>query len=221
MPPNLGESAADIQSFVGEGVNVTAAVATQLRAISDLDVSVYGPRAEGVVDHLLFVADRLDFLRQALVAVLTVGLSAEVDEDRSCLARIALIDAAFVSASADLRRHTLSNVILLSGSAARAVMSDMVNNDLRLWVNELMKFAQQVRPPTVPPPPDTVFATPPVPAFKRTTAFCSSGGDVLKLVEGMHVPRDGRDGSSKRNRSPAPAKTGTTRRKTAALCRQF
>ncbi|CAN0494248.1 unnamed protein product, partial [Laminaria digitata] len=167
------------------------------------------------------VADRLEFLRQALVAVLTVGLSADVADDRSCLARIASIDAAFVSASADLRRHTLCNGILLSGTAARAAMSDMVNDDLRLWVNDLTEFAQQVRPPTVPPPPDTVFAMPPVPAFQRTTAFCSSGGDVLKLVEGLHVPRDGRDGSSKRNRSPAPAKTGTTRKKSAALCRQF
>ena len=38
IPPNIGDSAADIQSFVGEDVNVTTSVATQLRAISDFDV---------------------------------------------------------------------------------------------------------------------------------------------------------------------------------------
>ena len=73
IPPNIGDSAADIQSFVGEAVNVTTAVTTQLRAISDFDVRAYGPRAEGMVDHLLMIADRLDFLRQALVVVLSVG----------------------------------------------------------------------------------------------------------------------------------------------------
>ena len=35
IPPHIGDSAADIQFFVGEAVNVTTAVAAQLRAISD------------------------------------------------------------------------------------------------------------------------------------------------------------------------------------------
>ena len=174
------------------------AVATQLRAISDFDVRAYGPRAEGMVDHLLMVADRLDFLRQALVAVLSVGFSLDSDGDRHCRKRVATIDAAFTSASADLRRHTLSNIILLSGSAARATMSEMVNDDLRLWVNDLMRFAQQVRPPMVPSPSDFTFSMPPVPSFKRTSAFRSSGGDVLKLLKGLHVPRESQDGPSKR-----------------------
>lgn len=137
IPPNIGDSAADIQSFVGEAVNVTTSVATQLRAISDFDVRAYGPRAEGMVEHLLMVADRLDFLRQALVAVLSVGFSLDSDGDRHCRERVATIDAAFTTASADLRRHTLSNIILLSGSAARAVMSKMVNDDLRLQLQIL------------------------------------------------------------------------------------
>ena len=81
------------------------------------------------------VAGRLDFLRQALVAVLSVGFSLDSDGDRHCRERVATIDAAFMSASADLRRQTLSNIILLSGSAARAVMSEMVNDNLRPWVN--------------------------------------------------------------------------------------
>ena len=172
-----------------------------------------------MVDHLLMVADRLDFLRPALVAVLSVGFSLDSDSDRHCRERMATIDAAFTSASADLRRHTLSNIILLSGPAARAVMSEMVNDDLRLWVNDLMRFAQQVRPPMVPPPSDFTFSMPPVPSFKRTSAFCSSGGDVLKLVEGLHVPRDSQDGPSKRKINPASP--GTPKKKIAAQCRQF
>ena len=82
IPPSIGDSASDIQSSVGEAVNVTTAVATQLCAISDFDVRAYRPRAEGMVDHLLMVADRLDFLRQALVAVLSVGFSLDSDGDR-------------------------------------------------------------------------------------------------------------------------------------------
>ena len=198
IPPNIGDSAADILSFGGKAVNVTTSVATQLRAISDFDVRAYGPRAEGMVDPRLMVADLLDFLRQAHVAVLSVGFSLDSDSDRHCRERMATIDAAFTSASADLRRHTLSNIILLSGPAARAVMSEMVNDDLCLWVNDLMRFAQQVRPPMVPPPSDFTFLMPPVLPFKRTSAFFSSGGDVLKLVKGFHVPRESQDGPSKR-----------------------
>ena len=141
IPPNIGDSASDIKSFVREAVNVTTAVATQLRAISDFDVRAYGPRAEGMVDHLLMVAEPLDFLRHALVAVLSVGFSLDSDGDRRCRERVATIDAAFTSASVDLRRHTLSDIILLSGCAARAVMSEMVNDDLCLWVKDLMRFA--------------------------------------------------------------------------------
>ena len=202
IPPNIGDSAADIQSFVGDAVNITTSVATQLRAISDFDVRAYGPRAEGIVDHLLMVADRLDFMRQALVAVLSVGFSLYINGDRHCRERVATIDAAFTSASAALRRHTLSNIVL-SGPAARDVMSEMVNNDLRLWVNDLVLFAQPVRPPMVPPPSDFTFSMPPVPLFKRTSAFCSSGGDVLKLVEGLNVPRDSQERPSKRKSNPA------------------
>ena len=95
-----------------------------------------------MVNHLLMVADRLDFLRQALVAVLSVGFYLDSDGDRHCRERVATIDAAFTTVSADLRRHTLSNIFLLSGSAARAIMNNMVNDDLRLWVNDLMRFAQ-------------------------------------------------------------------------------
>ena len=106
IPPNIVDSAADIQSFVGEDVNLTTSVATQRRAISDFDVGAYRPRAEGMVEHLLMVADRLQFLRHALVAVLSGGFSLDSDGDRHCRQRVATIDAAFTTASDDLRRHT-------------------------------------------------------------------------------------------------------------------
>ena len=211
IPPNIGDSAADIQSFVGEAVNVTTSAATQIRGISDFDVHAYGPRADGIVDHLLMVADRLDFLRQALVAVLSVGFSLDSDGDRHCREKVATIDAAFTSTSADLRRHTLSNITLLPGPAARAVMSEMVNDHLCLRVNDLMRFPQKVRPPMVPAPSEFTFSMPPVPSFKRTSAFCSGGVDVLKLVELLHVPRDSQDGPSKRKSNPASP--GTPKKK--------
>ena len=94
-------------------------------------------------------------------------------------------------------------------------MSERVNDDLHLWVNDLMSFAQQVRPSAVP------LDAPPAPAFSRTRNVCSSGGDILRLVEGLQISRDSRDGASKGSQSLALAKTGPTRKKSAALCRLF
>lgn len=77
-----------------------------------------------MVRHVLMVADRLGFLRQALMAFLTVTLSPDVADEGAYLIRLAPIDASFTSAAAGLRRHTLSNIILLSNFAARAEMSE-------------------------------------------------------------------------------------------------
>lgn len=63
LPPNFSEPGADIQWFEGEAVNVTAVVVVQRPAVSDVDVAAYGPRAEGIVDHLLMIADHLNVLR--------------------------------------------------------------------------------------------------------------------------------------------------------------
>ena len=86
---------------------------------------MYGPRADHPVDHLVFVVDRLDLLRQARMAIFTVGLSADVADDRACLDRLAPVDASLTSAAVGLRRHTSSEIILLSGSAAPGVLSEM------------------------------------------------------------------------------------------------
>ena len=69
-PPNLGDSPADLQSFVGEAIHVTANVASQLRYFSSFDVGAYGPRVDGPIGHSLMVADRLDLLRLAVVSIL-------------------------------------------------------------------------------------------------------------------------------------------------------
>ena len=95
----------------------------------------------------------------------------------------------------------------------------MAYDNVRLCVNDLTRFAQQVRPPMVPPPSDFTFSMPPVPSFKRTSAFCSSEGNVLKLVEGLHVPREIQDVPSKKKGNPA--NPGTQRKEIAVQCRQF
>ena len=81
IPPNLGGSSADLQSFVGEDIHVKANVASQLRFFSSFDVGAYGSRVDGPIGHSLMVADRLDLLRLAVVAILSVGLSPGVADD--------------------------------------------------------------------------------------------------------------------------------------------
>ena len=88
IPPNLGDSPADLQSIVGEAIHVTANVASQRRSFSSFDVGAYGPRVDGPIGHSLMVADRLDVLRLAVVAILSVGLSPGVADDLPCLARV-------------------------------------------------------------------------------------------------------------------------------------
>ena len=83
-------------------------VAAQLSAVSSFDVIVYGPRVDRPVDHLVMVTDRLDLLHQALMAVLTIGLSSDVANDRACLDRLAPVAASFKSVAAS---HTPSNIL--------------------------------------------------------------------------------------------------------------
>ena len=94
-----------------------------------------------------------------------------------CLARVAAFSASFTVVAAQLRTRILNNYTNLSTPAARGVMCDMVNNDPRLWVNELVRFVHQVRPDVVPPPPGTALDTPPVPVL---IALLRSAGAVGK-----------------------------------------
>ena len=56
IPPNLGDSPADLQSFVGEAIHVTANVASQLWSFRSFDVGAYGPGVDGPIGHSLMVA---------------------------------------------------------------------------------------------------------------------------------------------------------------------
>ena len=68
--PNFGDSPDDLQSFVGKVIHVTSNVASQLRPLNSFDVGAYGPRVDGPIGHSFMVADRLDLLRLAVVAIL-------------------------------------------------------------------------------------------------------------------------------------------------------
>ena len=109
IPPNLRNSPADLQSFVGEATHVTANVASQLRSFSSVDVGAYGPRVEGPIGQSIMVADRLDLLRLAVVAILSVGFSPGVDDDLPRLARVNSLGDAFTVAIMGPRAHTFSN----------------------------------------------------------------------------------------------------------------
>ena len=213
-PPNHGESAAGIHSFVGKVVIVTAMVGAQLRAVSNFHLIECRPPAESIFDRLFIVADRLDVLRQALTAFFTSELSADIADD-ACLERLAPVDALFTSAAAGLRRHTLCNVIL---SFRRASCYERnINGNICLWVSDLLRFAQQVCPSTVAPQSSVVFDAPSAPTSSRTHAFCASVVDVLQLVEGLHVPRDSPNGISKWSHSLSPSKMSLIRKKSGAL----
>ena len=67
---------------------MTANVASQRRTFSSFDDRAYGPRVDGSIEHSLMVGDRLDLLRLAVVAILSVGLSPGVTDDLPCLARV-------------------------------------------------------------------------------------------------------------------------------------
>ena len=86
-----------MQSFVGESVIISAVLAVQLRAVSNVDVVVYGSRADRAVEHLLMVADRLNILRQTLMEVPTVGLSAAVADDHASMDWLTAVDASLTS----------------------------------------------------------------------------------------------------------------------------
>lgn len=170
----------------------------------------------------ILVADRLELLRTALLGLLSVGLLTVVPADRSRLDRVSTSGAVFTATSADLQFHTLNNYSSLSTAAARSVLFDMVDHDLRLWVNELMRFSTGIHPALVPPPPDMVFEMPPVPIFSRTAAFCQGDEELLKIVE--ETPQGQRsvgDGGAKRrpHAGPSPAGTIHLQKKRTQPCR--
>ena len=100
-------------------------------------------------------------------------------------------------------------------------MSEMVNGDLRPWVNDLVRSAQQARQSTVPPPSNAVFDAPSAPAFTgmahapfaRRGATCS----ISLKVWASHATAGTWHPS--RIAAPPPVKMGTTGKKSAVLRR--
>ena len=128
--PNVGNSPADLQSLVGEAIYVTAHVASHLRSFSSFDLGVYGPRVDRPIGPSRIFTDRLDLLRLAVVAILSVGLSPGVTDDLPCLARVNALGNVFTVAVMGLRAHIFSNYSMLSVPEAHAVLCDMVNRDI-------------------------------------------------------------------------------------------
>ena len=83
------------------------------------------------IGHSLVVADRLDLLRLAVVAILSLGLSPGVADDLPCL-RVNALGDAFRVVVMGLRAHTFNNYSMLSVAEAHAVLCDMVNRDIAL-----------------------------------------------------------------------------------------
>ena len=73
-----------------------------------------------------------------------------------------------------MRAHTFSNYSTLSVPGAHAVLCDMINRDIALWVSELMRAAQRSSPAVVLPPAGTVFDRPPMPEFVRTLEYTAA-----------------------------------------------
>ena len=72
IPPNLWDSPADLQSFVGEAIHVTANMASQLRYFNSFEFGAYGSRVGGPIGHPLTVTDLLDLVRLAVISILSV-----------------------------------------------------------------------------------------------------------------------------------------------------
>lgn len=72
----------------------------------------------------------------------------------------------------------------------------------------------------MPRPSNAVFDPSLASAFTSTRSYFANRSVVVTIVEGLHAPRDSRDGASKQNHSLAPAKMGPTRKTSVALCMQ-
>ena len=220
---NLGDSPADLQSFVGEAIHLTANVASQLRSFSSFDVGACGPRVDGPIGHSLMVVDRLDLLKLVVVAILSVGLSPGVADDLPSLARVNALGDGYTVAVMGLDAHTLSNYSMPFVPEAHAVLCDMVNLDIALWVSELIRAAQRSSSAVVPLPAGTVFDPPPMPAFVRTLELCRGGGGVLRLV--LSSIGSGADRPTKRKATApsagSPGSKGKTNSSLPHACRMF
>ena len=116
---------------MGESVNVTARVADQLRSLRGFDRAQFRPRSDAPVGDSIMIADR------AIVVVLSPARWALVRRQRRYFVP-GSGGCSFTEVASQLRPHIFNNYNDLSTPAARGVMSEMVNHDLRLWLHELV-----------------------------------------------------------------------------------
>lgn len=100
-----------------------------------------------------------------------------------CPARVSALISAFTVTATTCRSHILSELLKSPATTAPDIVCDMINNILRFWVHERIRFVLNIRP-TVPPPPrpDTVFDMPPLTAFHRSSAACQAGGTISSII---------------------------------------
>ena len=144
IPASTGESVADLQAMLGDVLEVTPAVTQQLRSLGGFEILGFRPRMDGGFnDRDVPVADRFDLLRQALGAILSLGLKDTVAADALCLTRTHKLGACFVDASTSLRAHVLKCYNFFGGRETTKNLGDMINDDLRLWIGDLTRMVHQ------------------------------------------------------------------------------
>ena len=141
IPPSTVESVANLQAMLGDMLEVTPEVAQQLRSLGGFEILGFRLRMDGGFnDRDVPVADRFDLLRQALGAILSLGLKDTVAADALCLARTHKLNDCFVDANTSLRAHVLKYYDFLEGRETIFFLGDMINDDLRLWIGDLTRI---------------------------------------------------------------------------------
>ena len=121
-----------MQAMLCDMLEVTPEVAQQLRSLCGFEILGFRLRMDGGFnDRDVPVADRFDLLRQALGAILSLGLKDTVAADALCLARTHKLNDCFVDANTSLRAHVLKYYDFLEGRETIFFLGDMINDDLR------------------------------------------------------------------------------------------
>lgn len=82
IPISVRESVADVQAMLGEMLEVTPEVAQQLQSLRRFEILRLRPRMDGGDnDWDVPVSDQFDLLRQALGAILSLGLKGTAASD--------------------------------------------------------------------------------------------------------------------------------------------
>ena len=116
-------------------------------------------------DYDVLVVDRFHILRQAMGSLVCLGLNGTISVGTLGCTRVHKLDALFVKGGMALSAHVLTNLEFVSVAGSIKILGDIINEDLRLWICALTRAVQDDAPPAMPPPHETVFGMPPLPAF--------------------------------------------------------